>query len=85
MPNLPDDASLPDDIPALEAQIAEIEQARADCEATLRRLVESEDLANGVYFAQEIHEARQLKLQLQVQKELRRVRINRIRLQVSPF
>lgn len=85
MPNLPDDASLPDDIPTLEAQIGEIEQAKADCEAALRRLSEAEDLANGVFFAKEIHEARQLRLQLEVQKELRRVRINRIRLNVSAF
>ena len=85
MPNLPDDASLPDDIPTLEAQIGEIEQAKADCEAALRRLTEAEDHAKGVFFAQEIHEARQLRLQLEVQKELRRVRTNRIRPNVPPF
>lgn len=85
MINLSDDASLPDDISALEAEIAFILQAQKDCEALLRKLVSEEDPANGVFFAQEIHEARHTKLRLEVQKELRRVRINRIRLGIEPF
>lgn len=97
MTNLPDGASLPvkdslpgddvlsDDIAELEAQMALFEQAQKDCEIALRRLVEAEDTAKGITFAKEIHEARQLKLQLGVSRELRRVRINRIRANAAFF
>lgn len=75
-----DDASLPNSIPELTAQIALLEEQGRVCEAAVRQLCEAENPARGVFFAREIHEARQRKLQLEVQKELRRVRINRLRL-----
>ena len=82
-PSLLDDASLPNSIPELEAQMALLEEERRACEATVRRLCETERPDEGICFAQEIHQARQRKLQLEVQKELRRVRINRLRLDAN--
>lgn len=77
------DDALPEDIPALEAQMDVLTQAISDCEQQLRRLIASEKPEQGITFAQEIHAARQQKLALGVSKELRRVRINRIRANVK--
>ncbi|WP_353120502.1 hypothetical protein [Nitratidesulfovibrio sp.] len=74
---------MPNSIPELEAQMAQLEEERRACEATVRRLCETERPDEGICFAQEIHQARQRKLQLEVQRELRRVRINRLRLDAN--
>ncbi|MDR3045233.1 MAG: hypothetical protein LBU75_13375 [Desulfovibrio sp.] len=74
---------MPNSIPELEAQMALLEEERRACEADVRRLCETERPDEGICFAQEIHQARQRKLQLEVQKELRRVRINRLRLDAN--
>jgi hypothetical protein len=63
--------------------MALLEEERRACEADVRRLCETERPDEGICFAQEIHQARQRKLQLEVQKELRRVRINRLRLDAN--
>ena len=43
--------------------------------------MESEDLEKGVYFPKEIFEVRQDKLRLEVEIQLRRVAVNRLRLE----
>ncbi len=73
------DEALSDDIPTLQRQIVILEQAIADCDARVRKLTLAENPSAGIFFAHEIHEARQNKLAYGVSKELRRVRINRLK------
>ncbi|MFI3271711.1 MAG: hypothetical protein R3Y11_06375 [Pseudomonadota bacterium] len=73
------DEALTDDIPTLQRQIVILEQAIADCDTRVRTLTLAENPAAGIFFAHEIHEARQNKLAYGVSKELRRVRINRLK------
>ncbi len=67
-------------ITALEAEVAEYERDMAACEQEIRRLMAAEDPAAGVYFAQELHAARHDKMRLVTEIQLRRVKINRLRL-----
>lgn len=73
--NLLDDASLPTDRPGLEAQLAEIENKLEMNLETIRGLMASEDPRKGIFYAAEIHEAKQLGMMLRYQKELRRARL----------
>ena len=77
MKNLSDDASLPEAIPELEAEITTIDAALDELDVSLRQLMAAEDPAAGRFHAQEIHALRQRKLMLETRRELRKVRIRR--------
>ena len=75
-------ATVSDDelIVALEAEVAAFTRDIAACEQEVRRLMAAENIAEGVYFAKELHAARQKKMCLTTEIHLRRVKINRLRL-----
>ena len=73
-----DDTALPGDAPALKLQIADVEARQQACLAHIRALVASEDPAKGIFHAAAIHEAKQRKMMLQYQKDLRIARLNRL-------
>lgn len=60
-------------------EIATIEQALQELAGQVRATMAAEDPEQGVFFAAEIHALRQQKLVLQTRKELRAVRIRRIK------
>ena len=72
---------MPETIFELEEQIARIEEAQAACSEAIRKLMESEDLARGVFFPAQIHELHQQKNMLETHRQYRRVRISRLKLQ----
>ena len=73
-----DDASLPTDAPGLTTELAELETRLAACRAEIQRLMKAEDPAGGVFHSGAIHQAKQLLMMLQYQKDLRTVRLNRL-------
>ena len=75
-----DDASLPTDAPCLTTELAVLESRLAACRAEIQRLMKAEDPAGGVFHSGAIHQAKQLLMMLQYQKDLRTVRLNRLRL-----
>jgi len=80
MPHLLDDASLPTDIPGLEAEIADAEDRMEACRKKIKALMDAERPAEGLFFAEEIHELKQRQMMLRYQKDLRVARANRLRL-----
>lgn len=76
-----------DDIAMLEAEIVDLEKQKKSCEDLVRDLMAREDPKAGVYFAREIFQAGQDKMRLATEIEIRRKRINRIRLNegADPF
>jgi hypothetical protein len=70
-----------DEITAIEREISDFEGEQAACEARIRALQTEEDPANGVFRHEEIHAAKQDKLRLACEVQLRRVKINRLRLE----
>ena len=62
----------------LEAEIATIDRELDETDAALRTLLVAEDPAQGVFYAQDIHNLRQQKLMLMTRRELRLVRIRRL-------
>lgn len=71
--------ALPDSIDELEAQLVDLRRLKAEQAETARRLMAEEDPAKGLFFAQEIHRARQDKLRLEVEIQFRVNKINRLR------
>ncbi len=67
-------------VAALEGEIEVFSRDMAACEQEIRRLMAAEDPAAGVFFARELHAARHEKMRLVTEIQLRRVRINRLRL-----
>ena len=80
MNGLLDDALLPTDIEGLEAQIADVRLRQENCLARIRELMNAEDPALGICHAAAIHEARQLKMMLQYQHDVRVAKRNRLRM-----
>ncbi len=78
-PNV-EEKSLPDNIPELEAEIVRIERVEALCRQELTRYLGSENPQSKTFYPQEIHQLRQDKLRLHVEKEFCRKKINRIKL-----
>ncbi|GFM36747.1 hypothetical protein [Desulfovibrio psychrotolerans] len=76
---------LPDNIPALQEFITSFDRQLQELDAELKRLFAMEDPAKGIFFSQEIHLNRQQKNQLQVHRQFAQVRLNRLRLEASPF
>lgn len=60
-------------------EIATIEQALLELASQLRESMLAEKPEQGVFFAAEIHAMRQQKMVLQTRRELRAVRIRRIK------
>jgi len=69
---------------ALSAEAEELAARQQAVTAEIRRLRESEDLAAGRVFAQEIFTLQQEKMRLAVEIELRRRKVNRIRISQDP-
>lgn len=72
---------LPDDVPGLEKRLAELEVEQQDQQQRIRELSAAENPAAGIFFAAEIHEARQYKMMLQFKKDYCRAKLNRLRLE----
>ena len=75
-----EEKSLPNSIPELEAEIVRIEKEEEECKHNLARYLELEDPVSKTFYPQEIHQLRQNKLRLHVEKEFCRKKINRINL-----
>lgn len=78
-----EDALWTEAIAGLEAEIADLEQDRAQSEHRIRELRASEDLKAGIVYAREIFQLQQDKLRLGVEIDLRQKKINRIKYQRS--
>ena len=75
-----DAASDFEEMERLGREIEDLAAQKLVREQSVRKMRDSEDLANGVVFAQEIFQAQQDCLRLEVEMEMRRKKINRIRL-----
>jgi len=62
-----------------EAEIASFQEQMVAVMAEIKRLMDAEDHAAGVYHAAEIHAARQEKLRLEFEIKFRKGRISRLR------
>lgn len=71
---------LPTKIEELERQVAVIDEEQKRCAASIRELMDREDIGRGIVFPREIHELHQRKNMLETHKQYRRVRINRLKL-----
>ncbi len=74
---------LSDDIPTLEAEIAELTLELEKVKKTARELLEAEDPKNGIFYHTEIFEMKQEKLRLEVDIKFRSNKINRITLGID--
>jgi len=75
-----DAASDFEELERLGREIEDLAAQKLVREQSVRKMRDSEDLEKGVVFAQEIFQAQQECLRLEVEMELRRKKINRIRL-----
>ena len=73
-----DDELLPNDAEALTEQIAEVDARLKACDEHIADLMKREDPTGGVFFAAEIHEAKQNKFKLVYQRAVRVAKLNRI-------
>lgn len=83
------DAASSSDDPAAEmaalcAEAEKLRERQSEVVAEIRRLRETEDLAAGKVYAQEIFALQQEKMRLEVEIELRRRKANRIRISLDP-
>lgn len=76
-----DDASLPNDGPGLEAEIAEAEQRMAACRQEIVKLMAEEEADADLSHAGAIHELKQRLMMLRYQKDLRLARLGRLSLE----
>lgn len=83
MAELLDDALLPTDREGLEAELAEIDKRLLENQAKIKSLMDAENPSDGVFFAAEIHEAKQRSMLLRYQKDLRTARLNALNLGFS--
>ena len=82
-PVLSGEKRLSDDIPTLEAEVAEMTLQRETVMQSIRDLREAEDPKAKIYHHKEIHEAQQEKLRLDVDIKFRTNKINRINLGID--
>ncbi|WP_027188188.1 hypothetical protein [Desulfovibrio cuneatus] len=73
-----DDELLPNDAAALTEQIAEVDARLHACDEHIADLMRREDPAGGVFFAAEIHAAKQNKFKLVYQRAVRVAKRNRL-------
>ncbi|TVM16197.1 hypothetical protein DPQ33_12810 [Oceanidesulfovibrio indonesiensis] len=81
-PNQKDDA-YESQVAALESEIETLLGEKKNAEDKVKELRETEDVSRGIVFAQEIFAFQQEKLRLEVEVELRRKKINRIKLGIE--
>ena len=74
---------LSDDVPTLEAEVAQLSLDLERTRQDVRRLMEAEEPRNGVCHHQEIFRLQQDKLRLDVEIKFRTNKINRLRLGIS--
>jgi hypothetical protein len=79
-----EDASGSEAIARLSEEAEVLKAQKAELEAKIRVLRDSEDFEAGVYHAGEIFELQQNKLRLETELEFIRKKINRIRLAEDP-
>ena len=79
----PGEPRLSDDIQVLEAEVAQMTLQREKVMQMIRDLRDGEDPKKGVYHHNEIFEAQQEKLRLDVDIKFRTNKINRINLGIS--
>ena len=79
MQELLDDASLPTDPDGLRAQLLILEERLQRCEQDIKDLMADENHEQGHTNAAAIHEAKQIKMMLRYQKDLRTVRLNQLK------
>ncbi|MFZ5425610.1 MAG: hypothetical protein ACOZEN_01440 [Thermodesulfobacteriota bacterium] len=68
-----------DEIESIEKEIADFEKEQASVVASIKSLQARENPMKGVFFAEEIHSAKQEKLRLDFEIQFRKNKINRIR------
>jgi len=76
----PPEETLEEKISRLEAEILGLTQEKNDCAQTVKDLRAAEDFKKVITFANEIFTNQQNKMRLEVEIELRRKKINRIKL-----
>ncbi len=81
--SLLNDESLPNSIEELEEQLKEISKRQSFCAEQVKELMSKENPSKGLFFASEIHQNIQLKMLLQYQFDLRKAKINRLRMGVE--
>ena len=72
--------ALPDTEEELEKRLAELQGEQSAWIQRIRDLSERERPREGVFFAAELHEARQFKMMLEFKMEYCRAKLNRLRL-----
>lgn len=77
--------ALPQSAPELTACLAAIDAEETAWQEYIRQLSAGEDPAKGVFFAAELHEARQHKMQLSYLRACCKGKINRLRLGEEGF
>ena len=77
------DTRLSDDVPTLEAEVAQLSLERDKTKLAVRQLMEAEDPENGVFHHEEIFRLQQDKLRLDVEIQFRTNKINRINLGIA--
>ncbi len=65
----------PEDLPGLQEVLEGIEEKVADCQRHIKALTRGENPEMGVYYAQQIHIAKQLKMMAIYQRDLCKARI----------
>ena len=76
----PVEESVHDEVARLTREIEELSKEQVSLVNLVGKLRDSEDPANGVFHHQEIFEAQQNKLRLEVEIQMRQAKINRLRL-----
>ncbi|MCG8531254.1 MAG: hypothetical protein MI749_11370 [Desulfovibrionales bacterium] len=76
---------MPTTIPEVEALIRQYTDEIKAIEVAFRELVASEDPAKGIFHAAEIHENRQQKNVVEVNRQFATNRLNRLRMEAEPF
>jgi hypothetical protein len=79
----PGEPRLSDDIQVLEAEVAQMTLQREKVMQMIRDLRDAEDPKNGIYHHNEIFDAQQEKLRLDVDIKFRTNKINRINLGIN--
>ncbi len=79
-PQKPDDASVSEEIETLKAEILKFSADKDTLEQDIRTLLQDENPALGVFHHQEIFSSQQEKLRLDAEIDIRRRKINRLRL-----
>ncbi|GAB6177773.1 hypothetical protein JCM16814_26640 [Desulfobaculum senezii] len=78
-----DDVCESADMEQLSQEFDQFKLEKETVEAQIRKLRSEEDFEKGVFFAQDIHRLQQDKLRLDTEMEIRKRRMNRLRMAVA--